>query len=89
MQYMVRTFIGHLTKYRIFESYDEAVIYYDRQVSMIYFENQLRNVEIDTTKTYDGRIVDTRLIEWVEDDTSILFPTLKEIGYVSIKEWED
>lgn len=85
MQYMVTTFIGHLTKYRLFESYDEAVIYHDRQVSMIYFENQLRNVEIDTTKTYDGRIVSTRLIEWLGNYR----PILKDIGYVRIIEWED
>lgn len=85
MQYMVTTFIGHLTKYRLFESYDEAVIYHDREVSMIYFENQLRNVEIDTTKTYDGRIVSTSLVEWLGNDT----PILKEIGSVRIIEWEE
>ncbi|SCO93475.1 hypothetical protein [Enterococcus phage VPE25] len=85
MQYMVTTFIGHLTKYRLFESYDEAVIYHDRQVSIIYFENQLRNIEIDTTRTYNGRIVDTRLIEWLDGDK----PILKPVGLVTIKEWEE
>jgi hypothetical protein len=82
---MVTTFIGHLTKYRLFESYDEAVIYHDREVSMIFKANQLRNVEIDTTKTYGGRIVSTRLIEWLGNDTPILQP----IGLVTINEWEE
>lgn len=85
MQYMVTTNIGNLTKYRLFESYDEAVIYHDREVSMIFKVNQLRNVEIDTTKTYDGSIVSTRLIEWLGNDGQILQP----IGLVKIKEREE
>lgn len=85
MQYMVTTFIGHLTKYRLFESYDEAVIYHYKQVDNIYFDNELRDIEIDTTRTYDGRIVDTRLIEWLDGDKPILQP----VGYVKIIEWED
>lgn len=85
MQYMVTTFIGHLTKYRLFESYDEAVIYHYKQVDNIYFGNELGDVEIDTTRTYDGRIVSTRLIEWLDGDK----PTLKQLGLVTIKEWEE
>lgn len=81
---MVTTFIGHLTKYRLFESYDEAVIYHYKQVDNIYFDNELRDIEIDTTRTYDGRIVSTRLVEWLGNDR----PILKEIGSVRIIEWE-
>lgn len=83
MQYMVTTVRGHATKYRLFESYDKAVIYHDRQVDDMYFTNQLRNIEIDTIRTYGGRIVSTNIIEWLEDDT------LKAIGYVKITEMEE
>lgn len=86
MQYMVITFIGHLTKYRLFESYDEAVIYHYKQVDNIYFDNELSEIEITSTRTYGGRIVGTRLVEWIEDDDEV---TLKELGSVKIKEWED
>ena len=86
MQYMVVTKIGTLTKYRLFESYDEAVIYHYKQVDNIYFDNELRDVEITTTRTYGGRIVGTRITEWIEDNDEI---TLKELGSVKIKEWED
>lgn len=85
MEYMVVTKVVNLTKYRLFESYDEAVIYHYKQVDNIYFANELRDVEIDTTRTYDGRIVSTRLIEWLDGDK----PTLKQLGLVTIKEWED
>lgn len=85
MQYMVTTKVASMTKWRLFESYDEAVIYHYRQVDNIYFDNELHEIEIDTTRTYDGRIVGTRLIEWVEGNKLVL----KEIGSVRIIEWEE
>ena len=86
MQYMVVTTVGHAIKYRLFESYDEAVIYHHKQVDNIYFENEIREIEITTTRTYGGRIVGTRITEWIEDDDEV---TLKELGSVKIKEWEE
>lgn len=85
MQYMVVTTVGHSIKYRLFESYDEAVIYHYKQVDNIYFDNEIHEIEITTTRTFGGRIVGTRLVEWIDGDT----PTLKEIGSVKIKEWEE
>lgn len=85
MKYMVTTFIGQLTKYRLFESYDEAVIYHYREVDNIYFDNEVREVEIEVIRTYGGRILETRLTEWVDGETPILQP----IGSVTIKEWEE
>lgn len=85
MQYMVTTKVASMTKWRLFESYDEAVIYHYKQVDNVYFDNELHEIEIDTTRTYDGRIVGTRLIEWVEGNKLVL----KEIGSVRIIEWEE
>ena len=82
---MVTTKVASMTKWRLFESYDEAVIYHYKQVDNVYFDNELHEIEIDTTRTYDGRIVGTRLIEWVEGNKLVL----KEIGSVRIIEWEE
>lgn len=85
MQYMVTTKVASMTKWRLFESYDEAVIYHYKQVDNVYFDNEIREIEIEVIRTYGGRILETRFTEWVDGDK----PALKEVGSVTIGEWED
>lgn len=85
MQYMVTTKVASMTKWRLFESYDEAVIYHDKEVDKIYFDNEIREVEIEVIRAYGGRILETRFTEWVDGDK----PALKEVGSVTIGEWEE
>ena len=82
---MVTTKVASMTKWRLFESYDEAVIYHDKQVYFIYFDNEIREVEIEVIRTYGGRILETRFTELVDGDK----PALKEVGSVTIGEWKN
>lgn len=85
MGWMVQTTVGSNIRYRLFDTYQEAHRYHDKQVDTIYFDNATRQLEITSTQAYGGRVVGTRLVEWVENEDI----ELKEIGRVKIIEWED